>query len=350
MLSTSRIVFYLCFALVAVILIDAVWVGYQFSQQRIRFIFTVKFLRGVSEVVIGPLYIPIVAIFTMQLPCHGKADCWSDPAHVFPAVCAALIGCLYIALSITLTGCFYSRDPIAAITSALARPTSRVMMAQLGVKTALTIFFILLYPFDSARWFLLALLAAGTSGLAFLYTHQLPYFRFEFNVARACTFWILSWASLCLIITELSGSDAAQFSGTSLLFLMGSPLVAAAAYMATQYRKIHIMRLALTELESPTELELKARFMLENLTEVRSHRTLGLSQLHAPSTNSGTSSHRVPADLNESSSAAPETETGSSVRIAQRRLESLEEAKRLGEENSIIELVCTACWLNILLY
>jgi hypothetical protein len=60
------------------------------------------------------------------------------------------------------------------------------------------------------HWFLLVLLAVGTSGLAYLYTYQLPYYRFEFNVMRACTFWVLAWASLCLIITEYSGASAAN--------------------------------------------------------------------------------------------------------------------------------------------
>ncbi len=364
MLSTARIVFYLCFALVAIILIDAVWVGYQFSQHKIRFIFTVKFLRGISEIVTGPLYIPIVAIFTMQLPCHGEVGCWSDAGHVFLALAAALIGSLYIALSITLTGSFYSRDPIAASTSPLARPTSRVMMAQLGVKTALTICFILLYSFDAARWFLLVLLAVGTSGLAFLYTHQLPYFRFEFNVARACTFWILSWASLCLIITELSGADASQYSGTSLLFLVGSPFVAAAAYMATQCRKMSIMRHAFNEIESPSEIELKARFLLEHVTEIRSHRALGLNQLPASSTKKDGAAGKAGSapiktgDLKESLSAAATGNANQSLdaenaggllsaRMVQRRLETLEESKRLLEETTLIEEVYSVLALMI---
>ena len=55
----SATIFYLCLALVVIILADAFWVGYQFSQNRIRFIFTVKFLRSVSDLVIGPLYIPV---------------------------------------------------------------------------------------------------------------------------------------------------------------------------------------------------------------------------------------------------------------------------------------------------
>jgi hypothetical protein len=140
----------------------------------VRFVFTIKFLRSVSDVVIGPLYIPIVAVFAMQLPCASDTpDCWSGASaslHVGTAVIASFVGLLYIALSVTLVGTYYSRDPLSP--TPLSRPTSRVMMAQLFVKTVLTVTFILLKSFDSARWLLLVLLLIGTCGLAYQYTMQ----------------------------------------------------------------------------------------------------------------------------------------------------------------------------------
>ncbi len=356
MTSAARLVFYLCLALVAIILIDAVWVGYQFSQNKIRFIFTVKFLRSITDIVIGPLYIPIVAIFTMQLPCHGKVGCWTDASHVLIAVAAILIGSLYIALSVTLTGAFYSRDPVAAATSPLARPISRVMMVQLCLKTVLTVCFILLYSFHSMHWFLLVLLAVGTSGLAYLYTYQLPYYRFEFNVMRACTFWVLAWASLCLIITEYSGASAANFTGTSILFLVGCPFVAAAALMAAQYRKLSIIRRPFNEMESPTEIELKVRFLLEHVTDLRSQRAMGLvhpltsTKSSKKSTSDGPKSDAAGTgnsskategpQMNQANGATREEDPVAAAKSFQRRLETLEEEKRVLDENNVLEQVC----------
>ena len=104
--AKEQLVFYFCLAIVVVILVDAFWVGYQFSQNKVRFIFTLKFLRGISDIVIGPLYIPIVAVFAMQLPCPlDTPNCWSDEnasIHICIAVISIFIGIFYIALSVTL--------------------------------------------------------------------------------------------------------------------------------------------------------------------------------------------------------------------------------------------------------
>jgi hypothetical protein len=261
---------------------------------------------------------------------------------VLLGVAAILIGSLYIALSVTLTGAFYSRDPVAAATSPLSRPISRVMMAQLCLKTVLTVCFILLYSFDSMHWFLLVLLAVGTSVLAYLYTCHLPYYRFEFNVMRACTFWVLTWASLCMIVTELSGDVPEQSRGASILFFFGTPFVAIAAAMATQFRKLSIIRRGFNALESPTDIELKVRFLLEHVTELRSQRAMGLT--HSSSTVSKSSSQKGASKSGEAASKShqgnSETSIDDSARSVHRRLENLEEERRLLEETSLLEEVC----------
>jgi hypothetical protein len=240
-------------------------------------------------------------------------------------------------------------------------------MAQLCLKTVLTVCFILLYSFDSMHWFLLILLAVGTSVLAYLYTCHLPYFRFEFNVMRACTFWVLTWASLCLIITEYSGAAAADFSGTSILFLVGCPFVAAAALMATQYRKLSIMRRPFNEMESPSEIELKVRFLLEHVTEIRSQRAMGLVHLSASAksskkgTSDGPQSESAGAGAsskaaegpqkNQASGSTREEDPIAAAKSFQRRLETLEEEKRVLDENNVLEQVCccqcTRAWISL---
>lgn len=51
--------FYIVVSIVLIILLDAVWVGWQFSENRVRFAFTVKLLRNVADLMIGPFYIPV---------------------------------------------------------------------------------------------------------------------------------------------------------------------------------------------------------------------------------------------------------------------------------------------------
>ena len=45
-----------------------------------------------------------------------------------------------------------------------------------------------------------------------------------------------------------------------------------AAWLATHYRRMSIMKHHHTDMDSPTEIELKVRFMLESTTETRMHR------------------------------------------------------------------------------
>jgi hypothetical protein len=356
--STIRLVFFFCLALVVIILIDAFWVGYQFSQNKIRFIFTIKFLRGISDIVIGPLYIPIVAVFTMQLPCvEGDTMCWSSSSHIAIAVIAIIVGVLYIALTVTLVGSYYSRDPISM--SPLSRPISRVMMAQLFLKTLLTITFILLHNFDSAKWFLVVLLIIGSFGLAYLYTMQLPYFHFEFNVIRVCTFWVLSWASVCLAIVQFSGDDE-QSKSLSILFLVGVPFVTTAAWMATRYRRLMIMNRHHSEMENPTEIELKVRFMLEATTESRIQRAAGLGGSVTKPVEKGKAAPepvkaagkppliRSDTKLEITTAAKRELDAAVSFRARQRKLEMMEEENRVLEEANMLQLVHILCCSNFL--
>ena len=209
----------------------------------------------------------------MQVPCDAYTpNCWSSSVHVLLVIIATFVGALYVALSVTLVGAFYSRDPTSS--SPLSRPISRVMMVQLFVKTLLTVSFILLARYDSMRLVLLVMLLVGTTAVAVLYSIQLPFYRFEYNMLRVVTFWILSWASVCLLIIEFAGN--ANESATSVLFFVGIPVVIATSIVGVRFRRMSITRLHYTEMSSPTEIELKVRFLIEPVTEARRLRNLGL--------------------------------------------------------------------------
>jgi hypothetical protein len=126
--------------------------------------------------------------------------------------------------------------------------------------------------------------------VAVLYSIQLPFYRFEYNMLRVVTFWILSWASVCLLIIEFAGSS--NESATSILFFVGIPVVIATSIVGVRFRRMSITRLHYTEMSSPTEIELKVRFLIEPVTEARRLRNLGLGTAPAASAQSAASGNR----------------------------------------------------------
>jgi hypothetical protein len=130
--------------------------------------------------------------------------------------------------------------------------------------------------------------------------------RFDYNILRAATFWVLSWASVCLLILEISSSGLFLFfsfdivivwfvflcrffliwsgntnqTSASILFYIGSPIVVLCCVVGMRFvdqcrlnqfafqfpstflvffrfRKTSITRRALADIHSPSEIELK---------------------------------------------------------------------------------------------
>jgi hypothetical protein len=163
---------------------------------------------------------------------------------------------------------------------------------------------------------------------------QLPYFHFEFNVIRVCTFWVLSWASVCLAIVQFSGDDV-QSKSLSTMFLVGVPFVTTAAWMATRYRRLMIMNRHHSEMENPTEIELKVRFMLEATTESRIQRAAGLGgSVAKPSDGSKGKDSGL-----EMRRSVTEDESSVSNRARHRKVEMMEEENRMLEEATVLQQV-----------
>jgi hypothetical protein len=57
--ASIQLAFIVVMSVVALFLLDALWVGWQFSESRVRFAFTVKILRGLADLMTGPFYIPV---------------------------------------------------------------------------------------------------------------------------------------------------------------------------------------------------------------------------------------------------------------------------------------------------
>ncbi len=91
--------------------------------------------------------------------------------------------------------------------------------------------------------------------------------RFEQNLNTVVIFWVLSWASFCLMFINFTGANGEV--AASALFLSGCPIFASMASWYVNYRRMILISCPLSELNSPIEIELRIRFLLEPITQVR---------------------------------------------------------------------------------
>jgi hypothetical protein len=178
--SSWRTIFYLSLLLVALLMIDAGFVFWQFSQNRFQQLWTLRLLRVSSSALVGPLFIPIIQIFVQQLSCI-TGSCGSTEM-VAVAWIALFVGVVYISLCLILTLTYYPRNPMSG--HPFARPSGRHTMYQLALKLCLVIVFQLLGP-QNQPWILIIVYTAGNGLLCFLLTLHLPYYNFGFNELRS---------------------------------------------------------------------------------------------------------------------------------------------------------------------
>lgn len=144
----------------------------------------------------------------------------------------------------------------------LARPSSRTTVIQLVVRLVFTVVFPLLQPQPSLRWVLILLYVVGCATVAFVFTWQLPYYRFGYNELRCVEYWMLTWVGLCLALIQII-NDAAQ-SGLTIMMFLCLPMIAALALMTVRWRRRRIKKTPVLELASAEEVELKVRFLLDD--------------------------------------------------------------------------------------
>ena len=159
---------YLALALVFVILADAAFVFYLFSQNSFKQLWTIRLLRTSSSLVMGPLFIPLVTVFIQQTPClEPVSTCYSSTQTILASI--SIVGCFfYVALCLILTATFYARDPQSD--NPIARPSSRNSLLHLLVKLALTISFLAFKTMPGAKWFLIMLFTCGVGSVAWMNT------------------------------------------------------------------------------------------------------------------------------------------------------------------------------------
>ena len=259
------VVFVLSLFAVSVIVVNAIFVWYLFSQNSFRMLWTVILLRLTASAMFGPLYIPCLSLLATQLVCKDQSNegfpCWGV-AHSMLVTLAVLFGIMLILIALVFQATYYNRDPTSA--SYLARPHSRVQAFQLFVKTLFSVCFTIFADNPSYYWFLVALCMLGNGSVALCYTYYCPYFHWQFNEVKVVYSWVLTWTSFCVCLNMAWSSP--DDTNVTIMFFVMIPVVSAASLVTLRVRKNFLLHCKPKEISNVYEVELKCRFMLEEVT------------------------------------------------------------------------------------
>ncbi|KAI8811000.1 hypothetical protein BJ742DRAFT_867507 [Cladochytrium replicatum] len=268
--ATLTTVFLVALASLAAVLLNAFWVGYMFSRNNFRFMWTLRLLRATLGLFATILYIPILSVFLRIISACGvdeeAADlisfkqCWSD-FYLVRSVGVTLVTIVFILVVTCVTLTFFEPDPKKK--SVLSRAHSRVELLYLGCRSVLTALFVFLthvvHDRPETAWILVAACLCTSLVLFFSYLMYLPYYHFEYNCARAMLMANFVWASLCMLFTSVRPE-----SDVGIIFLIMSPVVMGLSVSITKARRNMITRMPYQKCPSAIVLELKVRFILES--------------------------------------------------------------------------------------
>jgi PAS domain S-box-containing protein len=263
LIVNSDVALYLALCFIGIVLLNSVVIGYYFSTNRYKFMWTLIFLRTASSLAVTILFIPFVALFTHKVTiCHDEqgnyASCWKG-SLLIRSIVLVIIGGTYLLYTFILALTFYEQDPRAK--TIRSRPHSRIEVLYIGIRAILIILYVV-YHDKEYQWFLMGVTLALTLIGYFLYIWYIPYYHFNYAVVRASMMGIPLWASLCLFVVLLTNN--ASTDDTDIVFLVGIPLVCLSTLFLLKSRRSHISKQPVEKLKSPYQVELKARITLEN--------------------------------------------------------------------------------------
>jgi hypothetical protein len=147
--NSALVLFFVVVVLVGLLLIDAVFVAYSFSNQKFIVIWPLRVLRSVTSAMITIFFIPVFALFILVAV---KSD-WTSSLGAFAGALSLIIAVLYLTLSFVFTATFYARNPCIPDSMFVAKPHALFDLYYLGVKTLLTGLFIIVHH-ESYKWLL----------------------------------------------------------------------------------------------------------------------------------------------------------------------------------------------------
>ncbi|KAJ3017327.1 UNVERIFIED_CONTAM: hypothetical protein HDU68_011747 [Siphonaria sp. JEL0065] len=292
LIGKNQVLFFILLSLIGGTLFNALWVGYSFSQNNFRFIWTLKILRITLGLFATILFIPILAFFVENVgECSvggEEVSCFNGD-NIFKSVITLVFTFFFIFLALAVKATFFDSDPKTS--DLTGRPHSRLDILYTAFRGILTVLSIVLPAwvhnagsstlghasvatsttsagdttvtgsfgngYDTQVWIMTAACVLLSGILAIGHIWYIPYYNYRYSMLRAGMNVNFFWASVCLFYTALRPN-----SDIGIIYLVSCPMTFVLAYYFVQFRRYMIERTPLSAINDPFTLELKIRFKL----------------------------------------------------------------------------------------
>jgi hypothetical protein len=226
-ITAFLVIFYLCLAVVVLVILDVFYVSYSFSQKKFAFVWPMQALRTVCSLFVTVLFLPFLETFTTMLRCDSNGQmtlfpdvtCWQG-THIIHACFAIIVSIIFILIAIVVSLTYF--ESRSTSNDLAAKVTSRADVFIVVMKT------ILLYVFSflvkkQFHWFIICLLIVLSTIAYFNYRSNWPYFNDKMNIFFCALTGLFLWGNLVLFLAKLL--ETTRFSGALQLYFLGLPLV-----------------------------------------------------------------------------------------------------------------------------
>ena len=230
-----------CYIIITLSLLAAVWVGYSFSNSGVRQLWILPILRVSMGLATTTFYVPILTVLFTAFDCNVLsafgANCNSSLYSVLVSV-TSVIAILFISFTLLAVIVLYDRDPTGNTPVALVH--GRVQGVSLSCRAVMTFTFAFLdqgkdHLATPLNKMVLALIVFGSSALMMGSTlYFLPYYCAMTNSLETAFISVFVWGSVCLLITQFN--DDPSDSGVLYTFLISIPAIFFAGYMLAASR------------------------------------------------------------------------------------------------------------------
>ncbi|KAJ3380509.1 hypothetical protein HDU84_005771 [Entophlyctis sp. JEL0112] len=268
-IGVNNIIYYILSSVIGLVIVNALWVGYSFSQNHFRFIWTLKTLRITLGLFATVLFIPVLAFFVLQMAeCKNSSgvveSCWQG-GNLFKTVVTLIFVVIFIGLALAVKATFFDSDPKK--NDITGRSHSRHDIFYTAFRGLLTVLSIMSAGADAdnisdsdkekGTWLMAAACVVSSGLLAFAYVWYIPFYNYRYSVLRAGMMLNFFWASSCLAYTA-----AQPNSDIGVIYVILCPFAFVAGHFLVGMRRSMIEGMPVGRINDPLVLELKVRFKL----------------------------------------------------------------------------------------
>jgi len=263
------IFFYIGIVLVAIMVIDALYVSYAFSRKRYSFTWPIIILRYMGTLFMTVLYLPFLDYFMSVPACvedkntglsvhsyYSEVRCWNG-VHILHAIFAIFGSILFVTVTAVLSLTYFeykgvSNDPTARINS---RPNFLILV----YKTIMIICLTYLTG-DQFQVLLIALILIGSLILFMKFYFNSVYHNEIISKLWSTILAVNLWTAVMLVFAKIM--ENTLFEGSIIAWLLGIPFVVL-IILTNRDHRVDLLLINVNKFQSGQEVRDQIRYLLK---------------------------------------------------------------------------------------